>query len=52
MIPDGRGREYSESGVFFTTPRVVAITMNRSSPKASTGRSVVTRSPSSSVSNE
>ena len=47
MIPDGRGREKSASGVFFTTPCSVAKKTKQSSRNSFTGRIALMRSSSS-----
>ena len=41
MIPEGRGRENSDSGVFFTVPCAVAMNTKRSSTNSFTGRIAV-----------
>ena len=48
MIPDGRGLENSESGVFFTVPLAVAMNTKWSSTNSFTGRIAVIFSCSSS----
>ena len=48
MIPFSRGREKSDSGVFFTVPCAVAMTTKRSSSKLFTGSTALIRSPSAS----
>ena len=47
MMPLVRGRENSSSGVFFTTPRAVAINTKPPRVKSLTGRTALIRSPSS-----
>ena len=46
MMPDGRGREKSESLHFLTMPAAVAMTTYFPAPKFLTGKTVVTCSPS------
>ncbi len=48
MIPEGRGREKSASGVFFTVPCAVAMNTKWFSSNSFTGTTAVTFSPSSS----
>ncbi|MNC85212.1 hypothetical protein D3C83_08020 [compost metagenome] len=48
MIPDGRGREKSASGVFFTVPCAVAMNTKWFSSNSFTGTTAVIFSPSSS----
>jgi hypothetical protein len=46
MIPDGRGREKSASGVFFTVPLAVAMKTKWFSSNSRTGPTAVIFSPS------
>ena len=48
MIPDARGRENSDSGVFFTVPSAVDMITKRWSSKAFTARIALIFSPSAS----
>ena len=48
MMPDGRGREKSDSGVFFTVPCAVAMNTKWSSSNSFTGSIALIFSPSSS----
>ena len=48
MIPEGRGRENPDSGVFFTVPCAVAMNTKCSSSNSRTGTTAVIFSPSAS----